>query len=245
MVYAYRSEKREDESIIYAEKCTIQDLGIRMYCPNLSCDAHIYLCNLSNPDIKPYFRATKNNHPHVKDCSYANLSFNSKDYYEPAFDFDQATKNVMKPPSSKPSDNVIKPSLSHRKLPPHTIKQIYELAISHDINYNYNGIKMWQLLADKRSSHIYSKGLFRKCLVESYFAGYNTYKNYIRMKYYIDSNNFHYMRLVFNDNKVFSKTINIILEAKPSPIIVWGDWKAIDYYFKTTIYNTSQIYVPT
>lgn len=243
--YTYKSKEREEASIVFAHDCTEKDLGIRLYCPNPDCDAHMFLCNLNNSNIKPYFRATLKNHPHIKDCRYSKLNFKIENYDENKFDFEKATINVMKPSRVGQSSIEKKPSQKPtKKLPPHTIKQIYELAISNDINFEYNGTKMWQILADKRSAHIYHKGIFRKCMVEGYFAGYKTTKKYIRMKYFIDKLNFHYIRLDFYDDTVFLKAVDLFLEARPSAVVVWGEWKPIDYYFKTTIHSLNQIFVP-
>lgn len=244
--YAYKTKNRKEEDIIYAHNCSEKDLGIRFYCPNPNCDAYMYLCNLKNPDIRPYFRATQKSHPHIKDCKYTKISFKIEDFDETTFDFEKATESVMKP-SRTGQESTTRGETGQkrrRKLPPHTIKQIYELAISNSIDFEYNGIKMWQLLADKRSAHIYYKGVFRKCLVEGFFAGFNTNKNYIRMKYFINDSNLHYLRLKFYDNEVFNKTIKVFLEAKPLPVVVWGDWKPENNYFQTIIHSLNQIYVP-
>lgn len=238
---------REEASMVLATSCTMQDKGVRFFCPNYDCDAHMFLCNLGNPNIKPYFRATLKNHPHIMGCQFSKLNFNEDNFDENRFDFDKATSNVMKPSRTGQEPRERSQPKSKNKLPPHTIKQIYELAISNDLDYEYNGTKMWQILADKRSAHIYHKGIFRSCMVESYFAGYKTEKKYIRLKYFLENNNkdkFHYLKIYFYDDKVLEKAIDIFLKTKPAPVIVWGEWKAVDYYFKTTIHSLNQLYVP-
>lgn len=246
--YAYRSKERTEESIIYAHDCTMADTGVRMFCPNPDCDAHMYLCNLNPSDSsrinRPYFRATQRDHSHIEGCRYAKLNFKIENYDEPAFDFIRLTNNVMKPSRTGQSPEERKPPLSKRKLPPHTIKQIYELAISNSIDFIYNGIKMWQILADRRSAHIYRNGIFRSCLVECFFAGYKVEKKSIRMKYFTTGDKFHYLKLYFYDDEVFNNAVKAILSAKPNPVIIWGDWKQVDYYYKTTIYSMNQIYIP-
>lgn len=244
--YAYRDQSRAEESIIYAVDCNIMDKSLRMYCPNPDCDAHMFICNLS-PDknhIKPYFRATQKNHGHIEGCKFAKLSFRDEDFNELEFDFDKITHNVMKPSKTgqETHDTVIK--RKNTSLPPHTIKQIFELAKSNDINYSYNGTKIWQLLADQRSSHIYRKGIFRDCLVEASFAGYKLFNKTIRLKYYVDQSNYHYIKLYFNDDEVYHKALKLILDAKPSPVIVWGQYKPVDYYYKAVIYSLNQLYIP-
>lgn len=248
--FAYRTSGREEDNIVIATNCTTIEKGVRFFCPNSDCNAHMYLCNLGNPNIKPYFRATLKNHPHIENCRFSKLTFKEENYDEKKFDFEKATKNVMKPSRTgqvqEPRDNITRKS--GKKLPPHTIKQIYELAISNsNIDYEYNGTKMWQILADRRSAHIYHKGIFRECMVEAYFAGYKKEKMYIRLKYFLEKNNknkFHYLKIYFYNYEVFEKAIDLILKTKPDPIIVWGSWKPVDYYFKTTIHSINQLYVP-
>ena len=251
--YAYRTPGRDEENIVLATECTEADQGVPMYCPNFDCNAQLFLCNLKNPDIKPYFRATLKAHPHIEGCRYSKLNYKMEDYNELEFDFDLITKNVMKPSRTEPkkddstetSPKTGSPSPStQRKLPPHTIKQVFELAISHSIDFTYNGIKMWQILADRRSSHIYNKGIFRNCLVEAVFAGFNAEKKFIRMKYFTGTAAFHYLKLSFYNDNVFNSAVKILLETKPAPAIVWGEWKQVDYCFKATIHSLNQIYVP-
>lgn len=244
--YAYRTKEREEDKVVRAIECTDQEKGIIFFCPNHDCNAHMFLCNLNNPTIKPYFRATTKKHSHIDGCQYAKLNINIDDYYENGFDFIKATERAMKP--SRTGQEVIEkyPTLNKNKkqLPPHTIKQIFELAKSNNIDFTYNGHRMWQLLADRRSGHIYHKGLFKECLVESTFAGFKSEKKFIRMKYFYNSTEYHYMRLFFIDDDVFNKAVNKILESRPSPTIVWGEWKSSDYYFSTTIYSLNQLYIP-
>lgn len=244
--YAFRTSEREEDKAVRAIDCTGKEKGVRFFCPNDDCDAHMFICNLDNPDIKPYFRATTKLHPHVDSCQFAKLKFKLEDYFEEGFDFDRATERVMKPSRTgqETPERTTTYNIDKKKLPPHTIKQIYELAKSNNLDYSYNSFKMWQLLADKRSAHIYHKGLFRSCLVEATFAGYKADRKFIRMKYFLNDSDCHYIRLYFNDEEVFNKCVDKILEARPSPVIVWGEWKSIDYYFKAIIYSLNQLYVP-
>lgn len=96
--YAYRTNSRIKEEIVFASDCTLMDKGKRLYCPNPDCDGHMFLCNqksLGNTKLKPYFRATLKNHRHSSNCCYAILNFNSEEHNESKFDFEKATKQVM------------------------------------------------------------------------------------------------------------------------------------------------------
>ena len=160
--YAYLTEERTSESIVFSEKAMITDRGRRFYCPNPDCDAHMFLCNPDNPEVKPYFRATMKEHRHSPNCSYAIISFNSDEHNESKFDFEKATQHVMRPSKPGPEFEIEKSNKdSDKQLPPHTIKQIYSMAKNYPIDYNYNGIPIWKILADERSRKIYHKGIYR------------------------------------------------------------------------------------
>lgn len=241
--FAYRSRERIKENIVFAIDCTERDKGIRFFCPNPDCDAYMYLCNLNNNGTKPYFRATLKNHKHIPDCFYEVINFMPEDYNESKFDFEKATYRVMRLRRESKAPEKKKVNKSDKLLPPHTIKQIYNMAKSLPPDDTYNGTSIWRILADERSRNYYKLGIFNCCMVEGKFAGYVLKKLYIRIKYYIGNDTYHYLRLYFNDENIYHDILREILTFyKNSPIVVWGKWFNRGNNFISDILSKSQLY---
>ena len=159
-LFAFEDELRQKKAL--AVKCS--DRSKRFYCPDPQCDAHLFLCNQDGVS-KAYFRATLKSHPHNLDCYYKNSNVGSiENFDEKAFKFDSFMDNLFKSAvpqncSALPSNNSKLPSGNEIKQV-RTIRQIYDLCKSMDINDEFAGIKIWKMLLDNRSVKIYTKGVF-------------------------------------------------------------------------------------
>jgi len=129
----------------------------RFYCPNPHCDAHLFLCNQDGIS-KAYFRATFKSHSHNLDCYYKNSNVGSvENFDEKAFKFDDFMDNLFR--SSIPqkrstitSDNSKSP-LGNEIKQVRTMRQIYSLCKSMDINDEFAGIKIWKMRMFKKSKN--------------------------------------------------------------------------------------------
>ena len=63
--YAYRDKDRKN--IIYSDKAIEEDRDTAFFCPNHVCNAKLYICAVDGSK-SAYFRATKPNFKHVKNC---------------------------------------------------------------------------------------------------------------------------------------------------------------------------------
>ena len=43
-MYVYKDKERNEK--LYANNASKEDKGIRFYCPNPKCDAHMYICSV-------------------------------------------------------------------------------------------------------------------------------------------------------------------------------------------------------
>lgn len=238
-LFAFEDELRQKK--ILAARCS--DRSKRFYCPNPHCDAHLFLCNQDGMS-KAYFRAIFKSHPHNLDCYYKNSNAGSvENFDEKAFKFDDFMDNLFR--SSAPqkcstikSDSSKSPSGNEIKQV-RTMRQIYSLCKSMDINDEFAGIKIWKMLLDNRSMKIYKKGIFGKRLIEAKFSNYSKGSKTIFVKL---ENRFAFA-LKFNDEDFFNKILSDILKNKEQNIIVAGDWKGNDDKFCADITSRRQIWI--
>lgn len=86
-MYVYKDVARTEK--LLARNAQKQDKGIRYYCPNPKCDAHMHVCNIEGVSAS-YFSANRS-HGHIERCPYGTSNgFNPSDYNEDKFEFDNA-----------------------------------------------------------------------------------------------------------------------------------------------------------
>ena len=238
-LFAFEDELRQKKAL--AVKCS--DRSKRFYCPDPQCDAHLFLCNQDGVS-KAYFRATLKSHPHNLDCYYKNSNVGSiENFDEKAFKFDSFMENLFKSAvpqncSALPSNNSKLPSGNEIKQV-RTIRQIYDLCKSMDINDEFAGIKIWKMLLDNRSVKIYTKGVFGKKLIEAKFRNYSKDSKTI----FVKLEDRFIFTLNLNDESLFNKILSGILENRGGNIVVAGDWKGDGDKFHANITSQKQIWI--
>lgn len=226
---------------VLAIRCS--DRTRRFYCPNPHCDAHLFLCNQDGIS-KAYFRATFKSHSHNLDCYYKNSNVGSvENFDEKAFKFDDFMDNLFRSSISQKrstitSDNSKSPSGNEIKQV-RTMRQIYSLCKSMDINDEFAGIKIWKMLLDNRSAKIYKKGVFGKRLIEAKFRNYSKDSKTI----FVKLENQFVFALNFNDEDFFNKILSNILKNKEQNVIVAGNWKDNSDKFYADITSQRQIWI--
>lgn len=244
-MYVYKNAARTN--LLFAKNAKNQDKGVRFYCPNPKCDAHMYISNIDGVSAS-YFRATRS-HKHTEGCPYGiSNGFDPNKYNEKSFEFDNALMSLMSP--SPPQSKSISPREHGNGIvipkPPRTIRQIYSMCKSHEYSDRYNGQTIGKMLLDNRSIHMYPKGVFGWKIIEAKCKRPNFYdsdKMEISLVVaFIEKNDYTFV-LKFDDEKLFKEIKNIIFSNKNYLIIVAGQWYSTGTYnvFQTTFSSKKQL----
>lgn len=223
--FAYRDCRRTE--LIYAEDCNIQDRGIRFYCSNIECDAHLYIRS-HNSILSTHFYAHKD-YPHSLGC-IATKNFNITKYSETDFNFETVINDILenidivnnsnKASCSKHNTNRNQISISR-------LGQLYGVCKSRKHTNEYNGYTIWNILFDCRCNYILTKGISGKHIIECKFYKYDSLKKQIFFKYPITESlpNKYILKFEFEDGNLFNKSLRMIFNTKNIPIAIAGDWK--------------------
>lgn len=225
--YVFKDKQRKIK--FYAKDATNENRDTRFYCPNIDCDAHMYICGVDGLSAA-YFSANHQNYPHIKGCPFGSSNkFKSNEHDENAFDFENTLEALMAP--SKSTVKKETPS-THKtgdptKKPLRTIRQVYDMCKSFDPTDTYSGVKIGQMIVDDRSEYMYPKGIFCKKLIEGqakeYF--YDSKKKEITILAPIKSKKYSFI-LKFADRKLFSFVQKSIYNNRDKIIVVAGEWKS-------------------
>lgn len=143
-MYVYKDAARTEK--LLARNAQKQDKSIRFYCPNLICDAHMYIRNMDGVSAACF--AASPSHGHVERCTYGTSNgFSPNNYDEDKFEFDNALLVLTTPSKSQtkkitPGEHGSGPAKSK---PLRTIHQIYSMCKSHDCSDTYNKITIGQI----------------------------------------------------------------------------------------------------
>ena len=230
--YAYKDFART--KIIYADDLHIMNYkGIRCWCKNPKCNAHMYIVKPENP-AESFFRAStavKHTGACGSECHY----FDKSEFDESKFKFPDILKNFehVIPSKSDLSKKVSKRTLSSNKKPIKTIRQIYTMCTNTPINDSYGGIVIKDILADERTSFFYKNGIEGYKLVECNFYRYDDTTFTILMNfpcYSVYRVTEYYVQLEFMDEELYKKTRTRLYDTKHNSIIaISGDWKKVNF----------------
>lgn len=152
----------ERKKKITASAAQMRDKKARYYCPNLDCNADLFL--IEQHGMKnAYFSANKKAFPHINGCDYragGKISIGAFD--EKSFDFKMFTENLLGAKNSRknniktiaspiksPDSN--KPSLS----PVKTLKELICVCSQLSKDDNYNGFKIRDMILNAQNSKYY------------------------------------------------------------------------------------------
>lgn len=244
--YVFKDEERKDK--IYANECTYAEKNKYFYCKTPNCKAKMILVDCKGVKTS-YFKSIPS-FPHTEPiCKLQDNSFETIKYIENKFNFESALNNLIElrknvtttnkngngnSPKDKEMENVLR-----------TIKQIYNMCINHDIDDEYNGVKVWKMLVDSRSVHIYTYGIKGLRLVECRVVNYDKERNTINAICPYNMNNKYKIQLHCSED-VFKKLINgkklNFHEGSKSMIVVAGNWEKVNVStFKSEILSKTQV----
>lgn len=240
--YAFRDKERKEK--ILALEATIKDKGIRHYCPNHSCDAHMTIRNIGDD---AFFSSTKTK-PHIDNCDYS-ASKSKHKYDEESFDFNAFLTNLTKTSHSsktspvKESDDKTKEQTIS---PIKKLKTFYWIMHGMSIDSKYNGQTIGKMLLDERSIEKYhSKGIFGNKVIEC-----KSYCYHRDQKEIISKVGFYTLVLKFQNEQLYDDIVNRIYTNAPQDkfsgllILIAGNWSKISNQFncfETTIFSKKQV----
>ncbi|MFT8460516.1 MAG: hypothetical protein ABF741_00010 [Liquorilactobacillus ghanensis] len=245
-MYVYKDSLRTIE--FHAEDALKQDVGIRYYCPNPKCDAHMYLCGVDGLSTA-YFSANRHSFPHIENCDFGSSnSFKPNNFDESSFDFKFAIENMLSPRAStkeKKIPNTHKIGKSKLK-PLRTIRQIYDMCISHSCTQKYNNQIIGQMLLDDRSEYMYPKGVFGYRIIKAKTKRGSFY-NTEEQEFYLvapSSKKYEFV-LQVQDNELFRLLRDSFYKNRDRFIIIAGDWISSGKFnvFQTNINSRRQVKV--
>lgn len=226
-MYVYKDAFRKEK--VLARNAQKQDKGIRFYCPNIQCDAHMYIRHKEGVSVA-YFSAIPS-HPHIKGCPHGTSNgFNPNDYNEDKFEFDNALAVLTMP--SQPQRKKETPG-EHgggtvTPKPPHTLHQIYSMCKDYDCADTYNGITIGQMLLDNRSVYMYPKGVFGWRIIEGKCKKphfYDATKMEISLTASTEGEEYTFI-LKFSEEDLFKAIRDIIFQNKKYTIVIAGKWSS-------------------
>lgn len=247
-MYVYKDDKKTIE--FYAQDAVKGDMGIRYYCPNPNCDAHMYLCGVDGLSAA-HFSANRKSHPHIDGCGFGSSNgFNPNNTDESSFDFQTSLENMMNPSSptkKKKSPDGHKTGISKLK-PLRTIRQVYDMCKSYTCTQSYNNQLIGQMLLDDRSEYMYPKGVFGNRIVEAKIKTGKFYNPNKKEIYLLGPSSRKYeFILQVSDNELFSFIRDSLFNNRDRLVIVAGRWESSATFnvFKTNVTSKRQIKIIT
>lgn len=246
-MYVFKDSARTD--ILFAKNAREQNKGVRYYCPNPICDAHMYISNIDGVSAS-YFRVLPT-HRHAEGCPYSiSNGFDPNKFDENNFDFNNALLSLMMTSKSQ-IKNASLEKYENGKMnpkPPRTIRQIYSMCKSYNYYDSYNGIAIGKMLVDNRSIRMYPKGIFGWRIIETKCKRPNFYDS-TKMEIslviaFTDKNEYTFV-LKFDNEKLFREIRNVIFQNKEYLIVVAGEWKSSGTFniFQTNFSSRKQLLI--
>lgn len=235
---------------IEASNCTITDLDEEFLCPTPGCTAKLKLYSL-NGAYPPYFRKT-NETKHTSFCLIPSKNFNKNSVDSSTFNIQDLYDKTLISSTAKKSNSTSyhskdKSTKNHNLINLNKLSTTYYYLKSYPITKKVNGFFIKDILADMRSSKVYSKVIYGLKIVECVILCFNN--NVIKVGYPIESPHI-ILNLEFSnkDDLKFildkcrdKKTGKIIPFSISKPIIVViSDWNN----FKGTIHSRKQMIFP-
>lgn len=245
-MYVYKDKERTIE--FYAQDALRKDIGIRYYCPNPDCNAHMYLCSVDGSSTA-YFSANRQGFSHIEDCEFGSSnSFNPNKTDESAFDFQQALQNMLNPSLSTKKKKVpdTHKTGEFNLKPLSTLRQIYDMCKSFACNQSYNNQVIGQILLDSRSEYMYLRGVFGSRIIEANKKTGNCYSAQKSEIYLVAPKSKKYeFVLKFSDDELFRFFRDSIYNNYNKLIVVAGNWGSSGKFnvFQTNITSKNQIKV--
>lgn len=241
--YVFLDKERTKK--IYANDDNIMKFkGVRCYCKNEKCDARMFVYEPEHPS-RSFFKASGKPH-HTGACGFESKGFKITDYVEEEFVFPDTLLPLLKaieekdPKKPKVGGSSGFSGIERRSLS--GLKEVYYMLQSFDINDNYNGYKIRDLIADERTYKYYKNGIEGYKVVECNFYQYKPELLTIYMNYPMFPNVKYHLILEFYDEELFKKMIKRMRGKKHDGlVVVFGEWRYDDKFSYVKITSEKQI----
>ena len=211
----------------------------------------MHLCSLEG-ERKRYFSAKKSNHKHIENCwAYEfNINFNRNEYDESQFDFEEAINSMLnmdkqEKSNSTNSKNDNKTSEgSNKKLPIHTILQIYSMCKELKHTEMYANKLVSSMLLDDRSLDSYTNRYDGMFLIEAKPNLYLYHRTLPEIYLSAPINNKEFsIVLNFDNEKLYKDLRSDLFDNRGNVVILAGIWHrdVDDNTYSTKITNKKQI----
>lgn len=233
--YAYEDENRVNE--VLAEDVNENNRLEQYFCPTPHCAARMSIRNI-NGDGAAYFAANPST-PHSDFCRI-NHCIDPTRYDEEQFNFNNFINGLLQPENQN-NGNGGHGNGDGQIRPISTVRQLYIICIQRSINQFYNGIRIADLLIDRRTRHIYIRYIRGSHLVECQFWKYERENNLYFAKYWLDDENNNYLviKLICLNSSVFNQIFDKIFRRN---FVVAGNWEMNNNNCVTNIVSSRQIY---
>ena len=218
--------------------------GVRCYCKNEKCDARMFIYDTEHPN-RAYFKASGKPH-HIGACGFESKGFRITNYIEEEFVFPDTLFPLLNAiekkehKKTKGGGGSVTGEIEQRPLS--GLKEVYYMMQSYDINDEYNGYKIRDIIADERTYEYYQNGIEGYKIVECNFYQYKSEVLTIYMNYPMFPNVKQNLILEFYDEELFKKMIPRILGKKHDGlVVVFGKWRHDERFSYVRIDSEKQI----
>lgn len=226
-MYAYRDAGRKN--IIYASKAVQEDRNKTFFCPNSNCNARLHICSVDG-SVRAHFKAKEVSH--INGCPFSSKSFgfDPGKFDENSFSFDDAMDNIFSSSNNKQNKLLgVHNNGNGQKHPIRTLKQIYSMCKSYEINSTYAGLEISDMILDDRTVHKYQNGCFGKKIIEACVKG-RIYNNNVKEVYLtspIETKTYSFI-LRFENDEIYRSIRNQVYNNQNMCFVVAGDWDKTD-----------------
>lgn len=235
--YAYEDEERNIE--VLAQSVNDDNKLEHYFCPTENCAARMSIRNIHG-DGRAYFAANPST-PHSNFCRI-NRCTSKTQHDEEQFNFNNFMDNLMSPNIFNNGNGDGEHGNGDGQIRPiTTVRQLYSVCIQRSINQLYNGIRIADLLIDRRTRHIYFNYIRGNHLVECQFWRYKKENHLYYAKYWLDDGNDNYLtiRLICLNDGVFDKIFKKVFKRS---FVVAGNWEMNGNICEVNIVNSKQVY---
>lgn len=249
----------ERNIVISIEKALeLKDVKERIFfCKNKNCNARLKICSIDG-DKDPYFRAISKNYKHIKGCSYAlsNISnYSVEDFSQKDFSFENIMERIVSEKektvknNNTTDNNKIKASINkgNNLIKPATLNHLYGICSKKDINDSFGKYKIWEMIYDERTSHIY----------KIFISGFKIIKCIRASRFYFKNEKYYYfvftslnsckqiyqfkLRVPLDNKNLCNKMYHYLNNHRYDIFVVAGEWKGKDGNFYCELNSRKQI----
>lgn len=206
---------------------------INFLCANPNCNVRMALKNSDHPEIANFasFPKQASKHNGVM-CTKSGLFFNKHKYSDALFKKTQFFSDILEPvisPSKAPYNSASEHHVNNKaQTPPKNIKQLYPLLATSLKTDTYGDAKIGDYYIDTENYND-SKPINGSFILETSFYKYDSTENSVTLNFPIHSMKHTHVKVIFDDDEMFSNFISKIRYSTHTEIIpIGGIWKSTD-----------------